>query len=109
MGCDRMCRVTSPGRTDYGVDPNSVDISEAPPYSDLDEYEKSISRQFAYFVRNARNIRLISDAHIKLKKKKDWALDQEFVAYNVAFKKWPDELPHDFRLSLSPTGEVPNI
>ncbi|KAJ9615056.1 hypothetical protein H2200_001130 [Cladophialophora chaetospira] len=97
------------GRTDYGVDPNSVDISEHPPCSDLDEYEKAISRQFSYFVRNVRNIRLMSDAHIKLKKKKDWALDQEFVAYNVAFTKWPDQLPRDFQLHLSPTGEVPKI
>jgi hypothetical protein len=91
------------------VDPNSVDISENPPCSDLDEYEKAISRQFAYFVRNARNIRLISDTYIKLKKKKDWALDQEFVAYNKAFKKWPDELPSDFQLHLSPTGQVPHV
>ncbi|KIW65806.1 hypothetical protein PV04_08029 [Phialophora macrospora] len=97
------------GRTDYGVDPNSVDISESPPCSDLDEYENALSRQFAYFVRNARNIRLISDTHIKLKKKKDWALDQEFVAYNKAFKKWPDELPSDFQLHLSPTGQVPHV
>jgi hypothetical protein len=86
-----------------------VDISEDPPCSDIDDYERALSRQFAYFVRNARNIRLISDAHIKLKKKKDWALDQEFVAYNVAFRKWPDELPDDFKIHHPPTGEIPNI
>ncbi|EXJ57209.1 hypothetical protein A1O7_07556 [Cladophialophora yegresii CBS 114405] len=97
------------GRTDYGVDPNSVDISESPPCSDVDEYERAISRQFAYFVRNVRNIRLISDTYIKLKKKKDWALDQEFVAYNKAFKKWPDELPSDFQLHLPPTSQVPQV
>ncbi|ETI25755.1 hypothetical protein G647_02529 [Cladophialophora carrionii CBS 160.54] len=96
------------GRTDYGVDPNSVDTSENPPCSNVDEYEKAISRQFAYFVRNVRNIRLISDTYIKLKKKKDWALDQEFVAYNKAFKKWPDELPTDFQLHLS-AGQVPQV
>lgn len=99
----------SSGRTDYGVEPNSVDTSECPPCSDLDDYEKAISRQFAYWVRNVRNIRLISDTHIKLKKKKDWALDQEFSSYNASFKNWPNGLPNDFQLHMSPTGEVPNI
>ena len=101
--------LTSKGRTDFGIDPTSVDVSENPPCSDLDEYEQAISRQFAYFVRNVRNIRLITDAYIKLKKKKDWALDKEFVAYNVAFKRWPDELPSDFQLHLPPTGQVPHV
>ena|SRR5271154_1804538 len=89
-----------------GVDPNSVDISTNPPCSDIDDFEKSVSRQFAYFVRNARNIRLITDSSQKLKKKKDWALDPEFVAYNAAFNKWPAELPPDLQLSL-PLDESP--
>ncbi|OQV09213.1 Fungal specific transcription factor domain-containing protein isoform 2 [Cladophialophora immunda] len=97
------------GRTDFGVDPNSVDISENPPGSEQDDYERSISRQFAYFVRNVRNIRLITDVHRKLQRKKDWALDKEFVAYNASFQKWPDELPPDLQLPLPPTGAVPNV
>ncbi|EXJ67328.1 uncharacterized protein A1O5_09341 [Cladophialophora psammophila CBS 110553] len=97
------------GRTDFGVDPNSVDISENPPCSELDDYERSISRQFAYFVRNVRNIRLITDVHRKLQRKKDWALDKEFVAYNASFQKWPDELPPDLQLPLPPTGATPNV
>jgi hypothetical protein len=86
-----------------------VDTSEAPPNSNLDEYEKSLSRQFAYWVRNVRNIRLLTDVHLKLKKKKDWALDKEFVAHNVSFKKWPDELPTDFQLVLPSNSSIPNI
>ena len=60
-------------------------------------------------MRNVRNIRGITDAHLKLKKKKDWALTQEFVAHNVSFERWPDELPADFQLSLPPAGGMPNI
>lgn len=97
------------GRSDLGVDPSSVDISETPPCSDIDDYERTISRQFAYFVRNVRNIRLITDVSIRLKKKKDWGLDQEFVAYNAAFKNWPEELPEDLQLPLPPHGGVPNM
>lgn len=48
----------SQGRSDLGVDPNTVETSTNPPGSDLDDYEKALSRQFAFFVRNARNIRL---------------------------------------------------
>ena len=103
------CSLLTTGRSDYGVDPTSVDVSEDPPCSDLDDYEKAVSRQFAYFVRNVRNIRLISDAYIKLKKREGWALDKEFVAHNVAFQKWPDGLPSDFQLYLSPTGQVPDV
>lgn len=101
--------LTCPGRTDLGVDPNSVDISTSPPCSDVDGFEKSISRQFAYFVRNVRNIRLITDVSHKLKKKKDWGLDQEFVAYNAAFKKWPDDLPKDLQVVLPPNGSMPTL
>ncbi|OAP63216.1 hypothetical protein AYL99_02443 [Fonsecaea erecta] len=97
------------GRTDFGVDPNSVDISENPPGSEMDDYERSISRQFAYFVRNVRNIRLLTDVHRKLQRKKDWALDKEFVAYNASFQKWPDELPPDLQLPLPPNGATPNV
>jgi hypothetical protein len=88
------------GRSDMGVDPNTVETSTNPPGSDLDDYEKALSRQFAFFVRNARNIRLITDSSQKLKKKKDWGLDPEFVAYNVAFKKWPSELPKDLQMPV---------
>ncbi|KAK5306310.1 hypothetical protein LTR99_002000 [Exophiala xenobiotica] len=97
------------GRTDLGVDPTSVDTSINPPCSDLDDFEKAICRQFAYFVRNVRNIRLITDVSIKLKKKKDWGLDQEFVAHNAAFKKWPDELPKDLQITLPQDGTVPSL
>lgn len=60
-------------------------------------------------MRNVRNIRLITDVSQKLKRKKDWGLDQEFVAYNTSFRKWPDELPQDLQLILPPDGTVPDI
>jgi len=87
-----------------GVDPNTVDISTNPPCSDIDDFERMTSRRFAYFVRNARNIRLITDASHKLKKTKDWGLNPEFLAYTKAFAKWPDELPSDLQVTLPPDG-----
>lgn len=92
---------------DFGVDPDSIDIRPDPPSSDVDDYEASISHRFAYFVRNARNIRLITDAAHRVKKKKDWGLDSQIVAYNVAFSKWPDELPSDLQISMPLDGSPP--
>ena len=90
-----------------GVDPESVNVSPSPPGSDSNEFESALSRQFSYFVRNVRNIRLIADAAIKLKKKKDWGMDPQFVANNVAFTKWPDDLPQDLQISFPPDGSPP--
>ena len=91
------------------VDPNSVDISPDPPCSDVDEFERSISRQFAYFTRNARNIRLITEIAQKLKRKEDWGLSKELMAYNVAFHKWPSELPKDLQIAMPADGSSPKL
>ena len=66
-----------------------------------------VSRRFAYFIRNARNIRLITDAAHKVKNKKDWGLDPQLVAYNSAFTEWPHELPSDLQVSLPADGSPP--
>ena len=92
-----------------GVDPKTVDISPSPPGSEIDEYEKGLSRRFAYFVRNARNIRLITDMSQKLKRKENWGLDKEFVAYNISFGKWPSELPPDLQVPLPADGSPPQL
>lgn len=97
------------GRTDMSVDPKSVDISPDPPGSDIDDFETLTSRQYAYFLRNARNIRLITEVARKLKRKEDWGLDKDLIAYNVAFRKWPDELPPDFKVDLPIDGSVPRL
>lgn len=97
------------GRTDLGVDPATVETAPRPPGVDLDDYENSISRQFAYFVRNARTVRLLTELAYKLKKNKDWGLNKELVAYNVAFHRWPDELPQDLNISFPADGSVPKL
>lgn len=93
------------GRSDYGVDIETVEISPTPPHSNMDEYEKSVSRQFAYYVRNVRNIRGMTETYHKLKRKnKDWAKDPKFLAYNEDFRKWPDDIPTDLKLSMPLDG-----
>lgn len=101
---EHSCLTTATGRTDMSVDPNSVDISPNPPSSDINDFETHISRQYAYFLRNARNIRLITEVARRLKRKEDWGLDKELIAYNVAFHKWPSELPKDLSISMPTDG-----
>ncbi|RMZ90664.1 hypothetical protein DV736_g2111, partial [Chaetothyriales sp. CBS 134916] len=92
------------GRNDMGVDPTTVDISPNPPHSDVDKFEAAISRQYAYFIRNARNIRLISDVSAKIKREKNWGLREELVAYNTTFHQWPKELPPDLSIAIAADG-----
>ena len=90
-----------------GVEPHSVNISPHPPNSDIDAFEKSISRQFVFFLRNARNIRFITDVARKASKKKDGALAKELMAYNVAFHRWPEDLPEDLDIVMPTDGSLP--
>lgn len=101
------CFLTGLGRVDFGVDPVTVDIRPDPPCCEIDDYEASLSHRWAYFVRNARNIRLMTDAAHRVKKKKDWGLDSQIVTYNEAFSRWPDELPSDLQLSMPADGSPP--
>ena len=101
------CLLTGLGRVDFGVVPEAVDIRPDPPCCEIDDYEASLSHRWAYFVRNARNIRLMTDAAHRGKKKKDWGLDSQIVTYNGAFRRWPDELPSDLQLSMPTDGSPP--
>ena len=90
-----------------GVDTDTVDYDPNPRGSTIDEHEIIVSRQFACFVRNARNVRMYVDAYNKLKKKKDWGLDPKFVENNTAFTTWPNEVPEDLQLRFPADGSPP--
>jgi hypothetical protein len=91
------------------VDLETVDISPNPPSSNVDEFEASISRQFSYFVRNARNIRTIIETYAELKNTKDWGGHPKFVAHNRAFDEWPNMLPKDLQINFPADGSPPWI
>ncbi|KAK5088504.1 hypothetical protein LTR05_002724 [Lithohypha guttulata] len=98
------------GRTDYGVDVDTVNVSPSPPNADIDEYERAISRQCGYWMRNVRNIKGVTHAYYELKRKnKDWATDPKFVAYNEDFTKWPNEVPQDLTITIPPDGSLPKL
>lgn len=73
----------------------------------LDHYETERSRQFAYFVRNANHIRMMTDTYHKIKKQKDWGADPRFVQKNPLFADWLRTLPSDLQVNYPEDGAPP--
>jgi hypothetical protein len=75
----------------------------------LDQFEIDRSRQYAYFVQNARNIRIITDIYHKIKKQKDWGANPKFVEKSSMFTEWLQSLPPDLQVNYPPDGSPPWI
>jgi hypothetical protein len=101
--------IFSLGRSDYGVDPETVDMRPTLDIRGLDQYETERSRQYAYFVRNAHHIRIIADVYHKIKKQKDWGADPRFVQKNPLFDDWLHNLPTDLQVNYPSDGAPPWI
>ncbi|RAH70976.1 Zn(II)2Cys6 transcription factor [Aspergillus aculeatinus CBS 121060] len=97
------------GRSDYGVDPSTVNMSPTLDIRGLDEFEIDRSRQYAYFVKNASHIRIIADIYHKIKKQKDWGANPKFVEKNPLFTDWLQSLPPDLQVNYPPDGSPPWI
>ncbi|KAI9880132.1 MAG: hypothetical protein M1830_005161 [Pleopsidium flavum] len=95
------------GRFDMGVEPDSVDFRIQPPSAGLDESDLEVSRQFTYLVRCVRNVRIMNDVYGRVRKKKNWGADPEFVRLNPAFTDWLSELPRDLGLDYPLDGSPP--
>ncbi|KAJ5779054.1 hypothetical protein N7457_006774 [Penicillium paradoxum] len=95
------------GRSDYGVDPKTVDMRPTLDIRGLDPYETNRSRQYAYFVRNAHHIRIITDIYHKVKKQKGWGADARFVQNNPLFADWLRNLPPDLQVDYPVDGSPP--
>ncbi|RAL07481.1 Zn(II)2Cys6 transcription factor [Aspergillus homomorphus CBS 101889] len=97
------------GRSDYGVDPGTVNMSPTLDIRGLDQFEIDRSRQYAYFVKNASHIRTIADIYHKIKKQKDWGANPKFVEKNPLFTDWLQSLPPDLQVNYPPDGSPPWI
>ncbi|OCK81236.1 hypothetical protein K432DRAFT_295954 [Lepidopterella palustris CBS 459.81] len=98
------------GRFDFGVNLDTVDFSTPRPLPGLDDAEFQVSRQFAHYLRIVKNIQQTTLMHGKLrKKKKDWALDPEFVQHNQDFPFWLRDLPQDLQIVYPADGSAPWI
>ncbi|KAJ5902430.1 hypothetical protein N7495_002958 [Penicillium taxi] len=95
------------GRSDYGVDPETVEMRPTLDIRGLDAFETDRSRQYAYFVRNAHHIRIMTDTYHKIKKQKDWGADPRFVQKNPLFADWLRSLPPDLQVNYPSDGSPP--
>lgn len=86
---------------------DSVDLSIPRPIPGGDESEYHVSRNFTYFVRTVHNVAQLSRVYGRIKKKKDWGLDPEFMQLNPAFNTWINDLPPDLAVSYPPDGSPP--
>lgn len=104
-----MLRIRT-GRFDLGVRLDTVDFEMPAPIPGLDRTEYQISRQFTQYIRIVKNIHQTGQTHVKLRKKrKDWALDPEFVGHNADYPVWLRELPEDMQIVFPPDESAPWI
>lgn len=77
--------------------------------NNLDQFEVDCSKQYAYFVRNARNIRVITDIYHKIKKQADWGANPMLIGTNPLFTDWLRNLPPDLQVNYPADGSPPWI
>jgi hypothetical protein len=63
-----------------------------------DEGEFHNTRNFTYFSRVVRNVRRMNNVYSRIKKKKEWGIDPDFVQLNPSFESWMNDLPAAFIL-----------
>lgn len=97
------------GRSDYEVDPKTVNMSPTLDIPDLDQFEYDRSRQFSYFIRNGYHIRRFAEMYHKVKKQKDWGADPRFSEANPLFTDWLRSLPPDLQVDYPKDGSPPWI
>ncbi|KAI0021167.1 hypothetical protein F4780DRAFT_770386 [Xylariomycetidae sp. FL0641] len=104
--CETMIAAPQ-GRNDLSVDVDSLDLSMPRPIPGGDEMEHQITRNFTLFARVVGLVHRMNKVYSRIKKKKDWALDPDFVVINPQLSAWPNELPPDVCLSFPPDGSPP--
>jgi hypothetical protein len=95
------------GRSDFGVDLDTVDTDPIPKAPGLDKFELERSRQFAYWLRNVHNIRLFTESYHKTKKQSNWGSNPKFVGNNPLFNDWLANLPPDLQVCYPQDGSAP--
>ncbi|KAH8682356.1 hypothetical protein BX600DRAFT_41451 [Xylariales sp. PMI_506] len=104
--CELM--IGSPqGRLDLQVDLDSLDFSVPRPMPGGDDAEYHVTRNFTYFARVVRSVRRMNIIYARIKNKKDWGIDPEFVQLNPSLNSWLSDLPADLSITFPPDGSPP--
>lgn len=104
--CELM--IGSPqGRHDLSVDLESLDFSVPRPMPGGDDAEYHVTRNFTYFARSVRSVRRMNNVYGRIKRRKEWGLDPEFVQLNPSMNSWLSDLPADLAVTFPPDGSPP--
>ncbi|KAK6209165.1 hypothetical protein LQW54_006619 [Pestalotiopsis sp. IQ-011] len=104
--CELM--IGSPqGRHDLSVDLESLDFSVPRPMPGGDDAEYHVTRNFTYFARSVRSVRRMNNVYGRIKRRKDWGIDPEFVQLNPSMNSWLSDLPADLSVTFPPDGSPP--
>ncbi|GAP88713.2 putative lipase regulator 1 [Rosellinia necatrix] len=90
--CETMIAAPQ-GRNDLSVELETLDFNVPQPMPGVEDDEYQITRDFIFFARIVRMIHKMNTTYLKVKKKKDWGLEPEFVQLNPQLKAWLSELP----------------
>jgi hypothetical protein len=69
--------------------------------------ECHITRNFTYFSRVVGNVRRMNNVYSRIKKKKEWGIDPDFVQLNSSFGLGMNDLPADLQITFPPDGSPP--
>jgi hypothetical protein len=86
-----------------------VDWTVPRPIPGGDDSEYLVSRNFNYFARIVRSVSRMNSIYARIRKKKEWGIDPEFVQLNPSLNAWLTELPPDLSVTFSPDGSAPWI
>jgi hypothetical protein len=86
---------------------DTLDLSIPHPVPGADESEYHTTRNFTYFTKLVRNVRRMNNIYARIKKKKEWGIDPDFVQLNPSFEAWMSDLPNDLQITFPPDGSLP--
>ncbi|KAI1259498.1 fungal-specific transcription factor domain-containing protein [Xylariaceae sp. FL1019] len=104
--CETMIAAPQ-GRNDLSVGLESLNFAVAQAMPGIDEFENHISRDFTFFARIVRVISKMNTVYSRIKKKKDWGLEPEFVQLNPQLRSWLNDLPPDMTVQYPMDGSPP--
>ena len=73
----------------------SLDLSVPRPVPGGDDSEFHVTRNFTYLTRVIRNVRRMNNVYARIKKKKEWGIDPDFVQLNPSFDAWMNGNPNN--------------
>jgi hypothetical protein len=95
------------GRQDLSVNQESLDLNIPPRPLPGEESEYHVTRNFTYFTRMINHVRTMNTIYAKVKSRKDWGLEPEFVQLNPRFEAWLNDLPSDLHITFPSDGSPP--